>query len=95
MFDIFKYLFGIKSENSKNKSKYKKIKKEKVPQWILQKWKQLHRNYNPLDLENRKFYFKGKKYRYLIKTESAGGIPQGTSSSLDISPTYYKKRRKL
>lgn len=95
MFDIFKYFFGKKLASSKNKSKYKKIKNGKVPKWILKKWKLLHRSYTSIDLENRKFYFKGKKYRYLIKTDVAGGLMGGTSSGFDVSPTYYKKLRKL
>lgn len=93
MASIFKYLLGIKSKQSKSKYEYKKIKNGDVPKWILKKWKMLHRNYTSIDLENRKFYFKGEKYRYMIKTDMASGFG-GTSSGFDVSPTYYKKRRK-
>lgn len=95
MTSIFKYLLGIKSKQSKSKYEYKKIKNGDVPKWILKKWKLLYRNYSSIDLENRKFYFKGKKYRYMIKTDMAGGLMGGTSSGFDVSPTYYKKCRKL
>jgi len=79
---------------SKNGYKYFKCRKEEIPAWVHNKWKKLLLCCNSeMDLENRNFYFKGKKYRYLIKTGLAMG--QGSSSSCYRIEDYkfYKRKR--
>lgn len=68
--------------------KYYRINKEKIPPWVLNKFRKsinLH-----LPSEETSFYYKGKKYRYTIIVGSLKG--KGDKSLLPCA-FYYRKRR--
>jgi hypothetical protein len=65
---------------------YFRIKKSQMPNWVMRRWDKIKAK-EESDLEGREFYFKGKKFRYLIRT----GI-QGQKNGFRIA--YYKRQRK-
>jgi len=74
---------------SKNGREYKRISKKDIPKWVLKKWVKIDMANHPLDINERKFYFRGKKYRYIIKPIT-GVIAQGV---YDTKLQYFKRKR--
>lgn len=90
LFTNIKYYF-----TSQKGYKYIECSKKDMPNWVIKKWNKLSRRIgSDLDLENKTFYFKGKTYRYIIKTGMAIG-QGGTSSTYTIKDyQYYKQKRR-
>lgn len=95
MFKFIKKIFRNKGYFiSKNGHKYYECSKKDLPRWVHDRWKKIIlKSGSDLDLENKTFYFKGKKFRYVIKSGLAIGHG-GTSSGLSIEDyRYYKRKR--
>lgn len=75
---------------SKNGYDYKKVSKSKIPLWVHKKWEKIECESHPLDIDGKKFYFKGEKYRYAIKFIIYETPAQGVYKS---KLEYYKRKR--
>lgn len=77
---------------SKNKYKYYEVSYNEIPKWVHNAFKKniVLKSGSDIDIEDRSFYFKGKTYRYIIRT----GMAMGQGAGFSIKEyKYYKRRR--
>ena len=85
-FNLFKN--NEKIVNNK-RNEYKPVGKKAIPSWIHKKFNKILRENNPWDIENKNFYFKGKKYKYIIHYDFESRIQGIYTNKLK----YYKRKR--